>query len=85
MLKQMETDIKSVSEQMTKLETRTTATEVRLGETEDRTTRLEKAVTLLLEQGATLAAKCESLEARTRRKNVRIHGITEGAENNEPR
>ncbi|KAK1885755.1 LINE-1 type transposase domain containing protein 1 [Dissostichus eleginoides] len=58
-------------------------TEERLGDTEDRTARLERSVAFLLHQGAKLAAKCEDLESRSRRNNVRIHGIPEGSEKND--
>lgn len=57
--------------------------EERLGETEDRAARLERSVAFLLHQEAMLAAKCDDLEARPRRNNIRIHGIPEGSEKND--
>ncbi|KAF3844504.1 hypothetical protein F7725_007667 [Dissostichus mawsoni] len=57
--------------------------EERLGDTEDRKARLERSVAFLLHQEAKLAAKCDDLESRSRRNNVRIHGIPEDSEKND--
>ncbi|KAL6481133.1 hypothetical protein MHYP_G00092130 [Metynnis hypsauchen] len=54
--------------------------EERLGNMEDKTTQLEKSVSFLMRQELNLAAKCDDLESRLRRNNIRIHGIPEGSE-----
>lgn len=56
--------------------------EERLGDTEDKTARLERMASFLLHKEAKLTAKCEDLESRSRRNNMRIHGIPEGSEKN---
>ncbi|CAL9698093.1 unnamed protein product [Knipowitschia caucasica] len=68
---------------MSTLEKRTSELETRVGNTEDRMTQLEKAVVYLLQSEAKVAAKCNELEARGRRKNIRIHGVEERAEKND--
>ncbi|KAJ4946442.1 hypothetical protein JOQ06_024109 [Pogonophryne albipinna] len=62
---------------------RTALLEQRMVKTEDRMARLERSVAFLLHQEAKLAAKCDDLESRSRRNNVRIHGIPEGSEKND--
>ena len=79
-LARLETNLKELVERTASLEKRTADTEERLGETEDRAARLERSVTFLLHQEAMLAAKCDDLESRARRNNIRIHGIPEGSE-----
>lgn len=72
----LETNMKEVME-------RTGQVEERIGNTEDRATRLERSAAFLLKQTAKLSVKCDDLESRMRRNNIRIHGIPEGAEKND--
>lgn len=81
-LVRLETNLKELMERTVSLELRTVNMEERLGETEDRAARLERSVAFLLHQEAMLAAKCDDLESRSRRKNIRIHSIPEGTEIN---
>ncbi|KAG7482229.1 hypothetical protein JOB18_016439 [Solea senegalensis] len=57
--------------------------EERIGNAEDRTARLERSAAFLLQQAAKLSVKCDDMESRMRRNNIRIHGIPEGAEKND--
>lgn len=82
-LVRLETNLKELVERTTSLKQRTVDMEERLGETEDRAARLEKSVAFLLHQEAMLASKCDDLEVRARRNNIRIHGIPEGSEKND--
>uniref|UniRef100_A0AAV2J8Z1 Uncharacterized protein n=1 Tax=Knipowitschia caucasica TaxID=637954 RepID=A0AAV2J8Z1_KNICA len=82
-LARVEKSIQDVAKQMSTLEKQTSELETRVGNTEDRMTQLEKAVVYLLQSEAKVAAKCNELEARGRRKNIRIHGVEERAEKND--
>lgn len=57
-------------------------TEERLVDAEEKTQRKERALRYLLHREANLAAKCEDLESRARRNNLRIYGVKENKENN---
>ncbi len=52
--------------------------EDRVGSTDDRVMRHERAIRYLQHRGAKLTEKCTDLENRARRKNLRIHGVAEG-------
>ena len=67
---------------MTKLEQRVTEYEQRLSDAEDKSQRNERALHYLLQRDASLSAKCEDLESRARRNNVRIYGVKEDEETN---
>ncbi|KAI4792266.1 hypothetical protein KUCAC02_033494 [Chaenocephalus aceratus] len=82
-LTRLDNVLKDMVERTALLEQRMVKTEERLGDTEDRMARLERSVAFLLHQEAKLAAKCDDLESRSRRNNVRIHGIPEGSEKND--
>ncbi|KAJ4927766.1 hypothetical protein JOQ06_015568 [Pogonophryne albipinna] len=82
-LTRLDNVLKDMVERTALLEQRMLKTEERLGDTEDRMARLERSVAFLLHQEAKLAAKCDDLESRLRRNNVRIHGISEGSEKND--
>lgn len=82
-LARLETYMKELVERTTSLEQQVERVEERLGDTEDKTARLERMAAFLLHQEAKLAAKCEDLDSRTRRNNIRIHGIPEGSEKND--
>ncbi|KAI4808281.1 hypothetical protein KUCAC02_000345 [Chaenocephalus aceratus] len=71
-LTRLDNVFKEMVERTALLEQRMVNTEERLGDTEDRTARLERLVAFLLHQ-----------EAKSRRNNVRIHGIPEGSEKND--
>ena len=73
-MERLETSIKAVGVRTTTLEQRATEVEERASQTEDRVARLERSVTFLLHEEAKWAARCEDLESRARRRNVRIHG-----------
>ena len=79
----LETNMKELMERTASLEQRAGHMEERIGNTDDRATRLERSAAFLLEQAAKLSAKCDDLESRMRRNNIRIHGIPEGAEKND--
>lgn len=51
-----------------------------LGETMDRVTALEKSQQLISKECKKMLDKCQDLENRSRRQNLRLVGITEGAE-----
>lgn len=50
----------------------------------DRITELESAISTLQKQVGHLDAKCEDLEGRSRRNNIRLVGLPEGAEGTHP-
>lgn len=79
----LETNMKELMERTASLEQRAGHMEERIGNTEDRATRLERSAAFLLQQTAKLSVKCDDLESRMRRNNIRIHGIPEGAEKND--
>lgn len=79
-LARLENNMKEQMQRTTALEQRTEHMEERIGNTEDRTTRLERSAAFLLQQTAKLSVKCDDFESRLRRNNIRIHGIPEGAE-----
>ena len=82
-LTRLENNIKDLVEKTAGLEQKTTQLEERVSESEDKAARLERAIAFLLFKEAKLSAKCEDLESRSRRKNIRIFGIPEGAEKND--
>ena len=43
----------------------------------------ERAIHYLLQKEAKLSAKCEDLESRAKRNNLRIYGVKEGEESND--
>ena len=59
--------------------TRLTETESRISEGEDRTTSLESRVTELERKVKTLTDRVEDSENRSRRENIRVVGLKEGA------
>ncbi|MEQ2288522.1 hypothetical protein AMECASPLE_023451 [Ameca splendens] len=75
----LETSIKELMERTTSLEQKVGHMEERVGNTEDNTMRMERAVAVLLRETTKLSKKCDDLEARMRHNNIRIHGIPEGA------
>lgn len=79
-LARVEATLKDLTERTTKLERRMSDAEQRLGDTEDETQRHQRTLGYLLHREANLTAKCEDLESRARRNNLRIYGIREGEE-----
>lgn len=79
-ISRVEKSMQEVINRMFVVEKRTTEMEERAGLAEERTTKLEKAVVYLFQNEAKLMAKCNDLEARERRKNIRICGVPEGSE-----
>lgn len=66
--------------EMTKLERRTTDAEDQISATEDSGRRYERAIRYLLHREMDLTAKCENLQTRSRRNNLKIYGFLEGCE-----
>lgn len=81
-LTRVETALSEVADRTTQLEQRMTEYEERLVDSEEKTQRNERALRYLLHREANMAAKCEDLESRARRNNLRIYGVKEDEENN---
>uniref|UniRef100_A0A3Q0S3D6 L1 transposable element RRM domain-containing protein n=1 Tax=Amphilophus citrinellus TaxID=61819 RepID=A0A3Q0S3D6_AMPCI len=82
-LSRVELSLKDVLERTTKLEQQITDTNQRVSDTEDQLLRHDRVLRYMLQRKAKLSAKCEDLESRTRRNNLRIYGIPEGEEKND--
>lgn len=76
----LESSVSEIKQQMEKLDERVTAAENRVSAAEDRSMRQERVMGYLLRRDVSLAAKCDDLENRLRRNNIRLYGIIEGAE-----
>lgn len=76
-LARVESVLAEVDERTTKLERRMDEYEQRQSDTEDKTQRNERVLHYLLQRDASLSAKCDDLESRARRNNVRIYGVKE--------
>uniref|UniRef100_A0A672Y8S3 L1 transposable element RRM domain-containing protein n=1 Tax=Sphaeramia orbicularis TaxID=375764 RepID=A0A672Y8S3_9TELE len=81
-LTRVETALSEVTERTTQLESRLTEYEERLAAAEEKSQRSERALRYLLYRDASISAKCEDLESRARRNNLRIYGVKEDEENN---
>lgn len=79
-LSRVESSLKDVLERTTKLEQQLTDTNQRVSDTEDQLLRHDRVLRYMLQREAKLSAKCEDLESRARRNNIRIYGIPEGEE-----
>lgn len=79
-LKKFETLMEDLKGEMTKLEKRTQEVEDRISATEDDGRRYERAICYLLRRERDLTARCEDLQNRTRRNNLRIYRVPEGSE-----
>ncbi|KAL6478461.1 hypothetical protein MHYP_G00142960 [Metynnis hypsauchen] len=79
-LSRVESTLCDVLERTTKLEQQVVNVEQRVSDTEDKALRHERAIRYLLHREAKLSAKCEDLESRARRNNLRIYGVKEGEE-----
>lgn len=79
-LERVEQTVKDIKEQLTEHEERIEKAEERISMVEDITTRHQRAVKYLLHREVALTAKCDDLENRLRRNNIRIYQIPEGSE-----
>ena len=79
----LEASMTEIKQRMDKLDQRVTTAEQRVSNTEDRSVLHDRALTYLLKREASLAAKCDQLENMSRRNNIRLFGIKEGAEQND--
>lgn len=82
-LSRVEASLKDVLERTTKLEQQITDTNQRMSDAEDQLLRHDRVLRYMLQREANLSAKCEDLESRERRNNLRIYGIPEGEEKND--
>ncbi|KAK7901502.1 hypothetical protein WMY93_018271 [Mugilogobius chulae] len=82
-LSRVEVTLKEVVERTTILEQQMADTHQRVSDTEDQLQRHERAIRYMLQREAKLSTKCEDLESRARRNNLRVYGIREGEEKND--
>lgn len=76
--------LNAIREEINKSNTRIEEAEKRIDATETRLQVAEDTVQELLHLQIHLDAKLTDLEGRSRRENIRIHGVQEGAEENSP-
>lgn len=76
------TALKGIQEEIQKTNTRIDEAEKRIAEAEDRVQGVEAATLELLKLQAYLEARLTDQDGRSRRDNIRIHGVCEGAEEN---
>ncbi|KAI4817805.1 hypothetical protein KUCAC02_011181 [Chaenocephalus aceratus] len=76
--------LKEIRKEINKTNIRIAEAEGRIEATETRLQVAEEAVTELLQLQVHLDAKLTDMEGRSRRENIRIHGVKEGAEDNSP-
>ncbi|KAK1888712.1 LINE-1 retrotransposable element ORF1 protein [Dissostichus eleginoides] len=76
----LETSVGGLSTQLTTLEKRVVDAEGRIGDTEEKAAIHGRAISFLLQQEAELMERCEDLQNRTRRQNLRLYQIPEGSE-----
>lgn len=76
--------LKEIREEINKTNTRIEEVEKRIDTAETRIQVAEEAVTKLLKLQIHLDAKLTDLEGRSRRENIRIHGVKEGTEEESP-
>lgn len=76
----LETSVGGLSAQLTKLEKRVVDAEERLSAAEDGNAAHGKAIGFLLQREAELLERCEDLENRHRRQNLRLYQLPEGSE-----
>ena len=72
--------MQELRDEMTKLEKRTMDAEGRIGTAEDTGLRHQRAIRYLLHREMELTARCEDLQNRSRRNNLRIYRVPEGSE-----
>ena len=76
----LETSVEGLSAQLTKLEKRIVDAEERITTTEETIATHGKAIGFLLQREAELFERCEDLENRHRRQNLRLYQVPEGSE-----
>ncbi|KAJ7986799.1 hypothetical protein DPEC_G00332130 [Dallia pectoralis] len=76
----LETSFADLKGELTELQKRTTEAEDRIGANEDTTGRHERALHYLLHREMDLNARCEDMQNRLRRNNLRIFKVAEGSE-----
>lgn len=82
-LNRLEASVGEIKQQMDKLDERVTEAENRVSAADDQSMQQERVVGYLLRREASLAAKCDDMENRMRRNNVRLYRIREGVEKND--
>lgn len=75
-------NLKDIREEITKTNGRIDEAERRIVETEDRVQSVEEATLELIKLQKKLEEKLIDQEGRSRRENIRLHGVKEGAEDN---
>lgn len=79
-LTNLETSIKEMGDKLKTVENRTAEAEDRISTNEDTIRRHERALRHLLHREMDLTAKCEDMQNRLRRNNLRIYRVPEGRE-----
>ncbi|CAK6968738.1 hypothetical protein OJAV_G00039410 [Scomber scombrus] len=75
-------NLKEIKDDIRKTNNRIDDAEKRIVETEEPTQNLEEATLELMQLQKQVQTRMTDLEGRSRRDNVRIHGVKEGAEGN---
>ncbi|KAJ4919448.1 hypothetical protein JOQ06_022222 [Pogonophryne albipinna] len=76
--------LRDIREDINKTNNRIDEAEERIAEAEERLESVEGAVSELLKLQTHMEARLTDQEGRSRRENIRIHGVCEGAEENSP-
>lgn len=79
-LTRLETSVGELKDQISKLETRIVEAEERIGNNEDSVMRHGRAIRHLLLREVELSARCDDLQNRLRRNNLRIYQVPENSE-----
>lgn len=79
-LTKLESSMKELKGEMTKLEKRMTEAEGPISAVEDTGTRHQRAIRYLHHREMDLTARCEDLQNRSGRNNLRIYRVPEGSE-----
>lgn len=77
--------MKDIKEDINNMNNRIDEAEMRIAEAEKRPQGVEGAIMELLKRQTRLEARLTDQEGRARRDNIRIHGVSEGAEENSTR
>ncbi len=79
-LTRLETSVDELKDQITKLETRIVEAEERIRNNEDSVMRHGRVIRYLLQREVELSARCDDLQNRLRRNNLRIYQVPENSE-----
>lgn len=79
-LERVEQTVKDIKDQLIEHEERIERAEERISMVEDTSRRHQRAIKYLLHREWDLTAKCDELENRMRRNNIRIYQVPEGSE-----